>query len=523
MKLKTVIGLQKRTLSMNHPNNENNNDLSPYIKEIQISRYKAFNENVKIDFKGEPRVFLIIGNNASGKTAILDGIAKCLSWVTKRIIAERRTANMLEETAINTKNDPQASAHFKVTLGSNNLTNLNIRLSKSQKGAIKTFNNEVEETESFAKKIRKKLNADFNSVLPLWAYYAVDRNFKGNKKTGSMQERVSAYDSVLDGGNSSWNQLLEWIELCFDKKAYQKTPSELNTKFLYEQMMLIDAQIKDFDNKDDFNEMNDTISKLPQLLTEMINSKMEAKLIENENHKNSALDVFISMMKKFLNNISSMKMEVIDNKKTLLIHKVDNTVFDINELSQGEKSILIIIGDLIRRMSILNPHLENPLETPAVVLVDEIDLHLHPLWQQQIVQKLEDIFPKTQFILSTHSPIVLSSVNNEDIFVLKKDNKIGTYVYKSDKQSKGSSVDYNLAYYQETDDHIQDLKEYKYILQYQSILDKNQEDSEEGNELKEKIIAHFGRSHPLWLDFQRQLIFKRRKQLLHEKATKTLM
>ena len=58
---------------------------SPYISDVTFVNYKAFTGKVSMNFKGAPGVYLIIGNNAVGKTAILDGIAKCLSWITKRI------------------------------------------------------------------------------------------------------------------------------------------------------------------------------------------------------------------------------------------------------------------------------------------------------------------------------------------------------------------------------------------------------------------------------------------------------
>lgn len=75
----------------------------------------------------------------------------------------------------------------------------------------------------------------------------------------------------------------------------------------------------------------------------------------------------------------------------------------IFNLSQGEKTLIALVSDIARRLVILNPSLENPLNGYGIVLIDEIDLHLHPKWQQTIVQKLENTFPNIQFILSTHS------------------------------------------------------------------------------------------------------------------------
>ncbi len=59
-----------------------------------------------------------------------------------------------------------------------------------------------------------------------------------------------------------------------------------------------------------------------------------------------------------------------------------------------------------------NPHLEDPLESEGIVMIDEIDLHLHPSWQKRVVGDLIRIFPNTQFILTTHSPYIIESINN---------------------------------------------------------------------------------------------------------------
>ena len=88
---------------------------------------------------------------------------------------------------------------------------------------------------------------------------------------------------------------------------------------------------------------------------------------------------------------------------------------DVNQLSQGEKSLLALVGDIARRLAILNPSLDNPLHGEGVVLIDEVDLHLHPKWQQNLIDKLTQTFPNVQFILTTHSPHIVS--DNPDVLV----------------------------------------------------------------------------------------------------------
>lgn len=90
------------------------------------------------------------------------------------------------------------------------------------------------------------------------------------------------------------------------------------------------------------------------------------------------------------------------------------------QLSDGEKCLIALLGDLALRLAICNPALENPLEGDAVVLIDELDLHLHPAWQSSLIRNLLGIFPNCQFIVTTHSPLVLSDVQAESIWVMKE-------------------------------------------------------------------------------------------------------
>jgi len=85
---------------------------------------------------------------------------------------------------------------------------------------------------------------------------------------------------------------------------------------------------------------------------------------------------------------------------------------DIMQLSDGYKTLLGLVIDLSVRMAQANPHRDNLLDAEAVVLIDEIDLHLHPTWQQRVVEDLLRTFTNTQFVLTTHSPFIVESINN---------------------------------------------------------------------------------------------------------------
>lgn len=106
--------------------------------------------------------------------------------------------------------------------------------------------------------------------------------------------------------------------------------------------------------------------------------------------------------------------------KTFVVSHPDAGEMVVDDLSDGFRSVLSMVADLAYRMVRLNPHLGESavVDTPGLVLIDEIDMHLHPLWQQTVLLDLQKAFPKVQFVVTTHSPQVLSSVPADSVRVL---------------------------------------------------------------------------------------------------------
>ena len=93
----------------------------------------------------------------------------------------------------------------------------------------------------------------------------------------------------------------------------------------------------------------------------------------------------------------------------------------LRDLGYGYQSMMAWVLDLVRRMVERYPDSKNPLEEPAIVLVDEIDLHLHPEWQRKIIAHLTKYFPNTQFIVTAHSPLIVQSAENINVVILRKE------------------------------------------------------------------------------------------------------
>ena len=133
-----------------------------------------------------------------------------------------------------------------------------------------------------------------------------------------------------------------------------------------------------------------------------------------------ALTAVQSAVRRFLPGYDNLRLSGADDP-VLLIDRRGETLA-VRQLSHGERGILAVMLDLTWRMGHLNSELTDPAgEAGAVVLIDEIDLHLHPKWQRQIVRKLTETFPRCQFIATTHSPQVIGEIEHDRIQILTED------------------------------------------------------------------------------------------------------
>ena len=125
-------------------------------------------------------------------------------------------------------------------------------------------------------------------------------------------------------------------------------------------------------------------------------------------------------VKRFLPGYENLHLNEEDDR-ILLIDRSTATL-SVRQLSDGERGLLALVLDLARRLSQANPELDDPVtEAEAIVLIDEIDLHLHPSWQRQVVHNLVDTFPKCQFVATTHSPQIIGEVKSDHIHIIADD------------------------------------------------------------------------------------------------------
>lgn len=126
----------------------------------------------------------------------------------------------------------------------------------------------------------------------------------------------------------------------------------------------------------------------------------------NLNYKDKSLEAVRVAIASMLDECSNLRVV----RKPRLEMKIDKGDISVNvsQMSDGEKCTMALFGDLARRLTLANPNKDNPLMGNGVVLIDEIELHMHPSWQRKVLKQLKSTFPNVQFIITTHSPIVLS-------------------------------------------------------------------------------------------------------------------
>ncbi len=157
----------------------------------------------------------------------------------------------------------------------------------------------------------------------------------------------------------------------------------------------------------------------------------------NEQKRRRSFDFHLPALRAVRRAVEALVPGVCD--PTVMFHPVRFTVsaafdgdgtaeLEIDQLSGGNRVLLAVVADLARRMAQANPHLDDPLLSEAVVLIDEVDLHLHPSWQQRILPDLMQTFPNAQFLVSTHSPQVLTTVEAGCVTHLaREDGRIGAF------------------------------------------------------------------------------------------------
>lgn len=337
------------------------------IEKLRLKNFRCY-ETLEIDF--EPQLTVIVGENGKGKTAIFDALAIALEPYLRcfRIAGRHITNKDVRRVPVykeDGKHIASMRSQYPVEIALEGLVQgekISCSKTVADPSLTEAVNDNLLERSS---KLCADLKLDNNTLLPAFAYYGtarmwVDSNLM-NENRLHLEDRMVGYQECLEP-SSSYNTFGHWF-----KHISEKTAAAIQSP----QALLIQNAVR-----------------------QAIDACLESTGF-HDLYYNFELGCFV-------------------------INHPDMGEMIVDDLSDGFRSILSMVADLSYRMVRLNPQLEEQavLETPGVVLIDEIDMHLHPLWQQTVLLDMQRAFPKVQFIVTTHSPQVLSSVPAESVRVL---------------------------------------------------------------------------------------------------------
>lgn len=185
------------------------------------------------------------------------------------------------------------------------------------------------------------------------------------------------------------------------------------------------------------------------------------------------------------------------HQQQLVMHHAEQGVLPVEMLSDGLRNAIALVADLAFRACKLNQHLGEraPLETPGVALIDEVDMFLHPAWQQTIAGALRSAFPAMQFIVTTHSPQVLSTVRRENIRVLGKNAQGKIIASHPLAMTYGEPSNSVLRSVMQVDPQPP-VEEKQDLHQLTEWVDKGRYDEQPAIELMQSLTAVLGAQHP---------------------------
>lgn len=183
------------------------------------------------------------------------------------------------------------------------------------------------------------------------------------------------------------------------------------------------------------------------------------------------------------------------NKKTndVVVHWTnhlgESLQLNLEQLSDGYRNVVALTIDLVRRAYLLNPDSNNPLAVTGIVLIDEIELHLHPRWQQKVLGDLIKLFPCIQFVVTTHSPQVLTTIRSDSIRVVSSGDKTAGYIHAT--STYGAESSRMLEEVLGGDSRPQHLDIIKKLNRYTELVESNQWDTNEAAILK-RVLEQWG-------------------------------
>jgi len=376
------------------------------VQRLELTHFRGI-RHLTLDFT--ERVTVLVGVNGAGKTSILEALRALFaraSWeISSSIsIAARQSTRLsqienstqpthLEDNillerqlqkniqSINLKNNIQ-SIYLKdsdIQIGQQSLSlaisaifedsslDWTLNVHSTLPGELTLQDSEEHALSVFADKLSKRIVAEPRTALPLTIYYAIGRSAARDDvplEDETVQNQLNAYTGALAGsGPYSTSAFVSWFR-----------------------------RREDYENE---------------------------KRIDNGAYRDAQLQAVRRAVAELLPGFNDLR---IRRQPMRMVIRKGNNELQLWHLSDGERYLLTLGADIARRLALANPMAKEPHLCSAIILIDEIETHLHPLWQRRVIPALALAFPNCQFIISTHSPQVLSNVRPESIYLLTQED-----------------------------------------------------------------------------------------------------
>ncbi len=351
-----------------------------YIKNLVLSNFRKFEDAT---YHLNPKMNVIVGYNASGKTTILEAVCIILGAYLaayKEYVPSQHVRNISESDVLlkSSKTEqgiisPAEIKQFPCGVSCDLQWDKKVfsyqRILEKEGGRTKfAGNNPMQKiVTDWEQSIKKADLSDQTQIYPLVLYLSSARLWsesRSGKELDTIPARTAAYNHCLN--------------------------SKRGTQLSFGYMKLL---------RDLASEENDG-RPYP-----VYNAIMDAVRYSLKEELKPGQDIMYS-----------------SRYKEIALKNEDLTIIRFSSLSDGYRNVIKIVTEIAARMCILNPYLKERAleETPGVVVIDELDLSLHPTWQKRIVRILKHLFPKIQFICATHSPFIIQSLEQGELIALNK-------------------------------------------------------------------------------------------------------
>lgn len=428
-------------------------DLQPttHLRKLGLRNYRRFED---LEIALHPALTVLVAGNGGGKTAILDAVAISIRYFVDTLRGVSSTHGFERSDVRLARRDGTMVPVLPTQFDAGGLIDGRATMWSCELGSLEgrtTFKG-AEDLRSRGKGLLKDLQdfADHKReaapMLPVIAYYGTGRLWSAHKLT--KNKKIAAQDLVIQTGayvdslspSSSYGHFVVWFE-----RVVREAQNEQSTG--------VDSPHR------------------PQGLLAAVRSAVDIVLRPSGWHK---------IEWDFLRN------EIVAN------HPAHGRL-PVSLLSDGIRNLIAMVADLAHRAARLNPQFgaDACRRSPGVVLIDEVDMHLHPAWQQTVVASLCEAFPAMQLIVSTHSHLVVSTVPSECVRIIASNGSVSQPTLET--QGYDSPFALGVVFGVDSNPPIEIAKQ---LERYRALLEQAAGDSEEGQTLRATLVEHFGAKHP---------------------------